>query len=255
MNCYCTQCGKLLQYPYRFCSNCGARNNDPPAKIQEYGFENQDREQVKLKRVKRYYIISSFVTLLGVFVCLFTVGFIVSFLVELIDSFFPFLVLLIGLVGVIWLMIVPSIVMLVKMQKQHTQVKEDIMSKKNPFEDEDESDKIIYDYEETLPYPEQSLYDACIRASILRFQYPCCGMPYRKIYAGWACIARDRRIAKLYIYLTPVPNGTRLRLHFAYLNQISVFRKKKMYTNTWNDILYARGFVDLIKHQVRLPVQ
>lgn len=254
MNHYCTQCGKLLQYPYLFCNSCGAMNNHLPAKIQEYGFENQDREQVKLKRVERYYIISSFNTLLEIFFYIICVGSILFFLSALSDMIIQFLMMSIGLVGVIWLLVC-AIVKLVKMQEQQTLVKDDIMSKKNPFVDENESDKIIYDYEETLPYTEQILYDACIRASILRFQYPCCGIPYRKIYAGWACIALDRQIGKLYISLSPVPNGTRLRLHFVYLDQEHIFRKQKQYTNSLDDKLYGRGFVDLIKNQVRVPVQ
>ena len=252
MNCYCTQCGKLLQYPYLFCSNCGAKNHDPPVKIQEYGFENQDKQQVKIDRVNRYFTYANLKALFMCVIAFSNVGILLYFFSGFTHAFEILLFLLLSAIPVT--MTIISIKMIVTGRTRHAHVKEDILSEKNPFNNEDKNDKIVYEYEETLPFPEPVLYDACIRASIHRFQYPCCGVPYRKIYAGWACVARDGIIGKVYIYLTPVSNGTRLRLHCAYFDQVHLFRKKP-YTDSLHIKLYARGFVDLIRNQVQYPVQ
>lgn len=248
MNHYCTQCGTMLQYPYRFCDLCGAKNTEPPVRIQEYGFDHQDKEKVKLKRVKRYLIGSSFKMLLMIVMTLPAAFAGIFFLIGCFSQN-DYLLLLYSIFFIVLAiaMITPAIRITIDLVRLWTLLKEDIKSTKDPFADINENDKIINEHEKVLPYPDYVVYNACIRASLMRFHYPCCGIPYRCICSGWACSVNDGLLAKLYIILTPSPNGTVVKLRFVYPFLDS--SKTKQDKNPWSkleDLMYADGFIRLI---------
>ena len=74
MNCYCTQCGKQLQYPYRFCSNCGARNNAIDYNIVEPTTINRELVESSGKRMFRDYLIRA-VGMLLTTICSFLIAY------------------------------------------------------------------------------------------------------------------------------------------------------------------------------------
>lgn len=250
---FCSRCGMQIPDGCRFCAKCGA----PVVRQTATGNTDSYCQNVRendLKLAKSYRVKSCFFWGGSILFALF------PFAIAAVSSFLMFLnrefniyILIAFVVCLIY--VIASAVLLVRSLKESSRIYEEITESKGEYETVDLNKYEYFDHTETLPYPCDYVYYACIDTVTNDFRRPSGAVPCKQIYFGWLFTASGSFRDKIIIYLTPTNNGTQIITRFFRLK-----RRFKQRDNTYmfgyNDRdRYAHGIVDRIRRKLQPPVR